>query len=361
MKPGRMIFPAGKYNRPGFMELDEGDAFAPVDWDDAASDAGSDAESDAGSDVSEAASDVSDRPRRRAAPRARAPRRARRLPTVREQEQQQPDDEGEEEGDEEEEKRGPHKIRSDDRPLRGLAAKPPDDRLLVLPNPDKRGTGRRAGKAAWMPTAPCRILFVGPPGSGKTNNVLNIALRFEPKPTRIMVLHLDPDAREYKILEKVAPVSYYTPDQPPDFKDLQDPDEARAAAKDGEEPPRTLLIVDEVPTKALDKAGKSALERIANFGSTHKNTSILFSFQNLTSIEPTIRRAFNHFCLSPSADSGSTQLAAHRIGCSEEELKDLFGLCRAPTDSIWVDTTRNADQPLRFRLNILVPILRCAR
>jgi hypothetical protein len=221
------------------------------------------------------------------------------------------------------------------------------DRILVFKNPDKEGSGSKSGAPAWMPSWPFRMLCTGPPGSGKRNAALNVAVRLRPAPDRIMVLHIDPESREYRVLEKLVGkdnVHYYTPDSPPNFEEIEGGNV------------KTLLIVDETPTKALTVKDRTSIERLCNYGSTHKNCSILFSFQDLTNISPSIRRAFNHFVLFRGPDDAMIKLAAHRTGVPPEELQELMTLCTKSTDSIWVDSSVRPDSPWRYRLNLSQPI-----
>lgn len=220
------------------------------------------------------------------------------------------------------------------------------DRVMVFANPDKKGHKTKSGVAEWLPAWPARMLFTGPPNSGKRNALLNVVMRMEP-PDRIMVLHIDPESKEYRILERLVGkenVTYYTPDDPPKFEEIEGDDA------------RTMLIVDETPTKSLAKKDQTDIERLCNYGSTHKNCSIFFCFQELTNISPNIRRSFNHFVMQKAADDAMVKAAAHRIGVPPEELMDLLSMCKKPTDNIWVDATVEPKSRWRYRLNLTRPI-----
>lgn len=221
------------------------------------------------------------------------------------------------------------------------------DRVMIFDNPDKKGHKPTSGAAEWLPAFPARMLFTGPPGSGKRNNLLNVLMRMQPPPDRIMVLHLDPESKEYRILEKLVGkdnVAYYTPDDPPKFEEIEGGDV------------RTVLVVDETPTKSLPKKDQSDIERLCNYGSTHKNCTILFCFQELTNISPPIRKAFNHFVLQKGPDDAFIKLAAHRTGVPPEELHELMTLCKKKTDSIWIDASVDPNSKWRYRLNLSRPI-----
>ncbi len=226
---------------------------------------------------------------------------------------------------------------------------PAEDRILVFDNPDKKSNGAPSGRAEWMPLHPCRIGLFGPPGCGKRNTLLNLIMRFDPPPVDIRVLHLDPETQEYEILKSIIPpdgeFEYYTPDDPPSFSEL-----------DGEK--RSLVVIDETPTQAMNKQALSELDRLLAYGSTHKSCSVVFSYQNLTSIIPSLRRSFSHFVLFPCVDHQVVTLAAHRVGVDPTELFDLLTLCRGPHDSITIDATRPPDSIWRYRLNLMFPVYR---
>jgi hypothetical protein len=224
---------------------------------------------------------------------------------------------------------------------------PTGGRILIFKNKDKQHAGK-SGRAPWLPEWPYRMLISGPVHSGKTNVAINIVTRMHPSPDKILILHLDPASHEYAPLELVCECHYYTPDMPPALDEFPEP-----GSKE-----RCVLIVDEVATKTLPKQARSDIERLCNYGSSHRNTSIIFVFQNLTGIEPSIRRAFQHFVIFPSPDEGTVDLAAHRVGCPVDMLKEIMTMCHKKGDSIYVDTTQHPDAPYRFRLNLANPIYR---
>ena len=221
--------------------------------------------------------------------------------------------------------------------------------LLVFENPDKMGAGSRSGKEPFMPAWPFRMLLTGPPHSGKRNAALNIIVRLDPPPSKIFVIHLDPNTKEYDMLSDIAPTETFSPDDPPNFSELEEADGATG---------RPLVIIDEVASKLMPGEARKALTQLLTYGSTHKNTSIMMMYQNLTSVDPAQRRCFNLFALWKNADDAVVNLAAHRVGVPPEEMGDLMSLCKKPQDFIVVDTTRSPADPYRFRLNLIHPINR---
>ena len=226
------------------------------------------------------------------------------------------------------------------------------DSLLVFANPDKVGAGAKSGAAPYMPFWPFRFLLCGPPHSGKRNAALNVIVRLDPPPSHIHIIHADTDTKEYEVLQTISPTTMYSPDDPPNFSEL-------STETDGS-PGRPLVIIDEIATKTLPKHSREALQALLGYGSTHKNTSVVCQYQNLTSIDPMMRRCFNLFALWPHVDDAVVNLAAHRVGVPPEEMTELLSLCKKPTDFIVVDISRAPSDPYRFRLNLMMPINRVA-
>lgn len=267
------------------------------------------------------------------------------------------------------------------------APAPAPGALLVYDNPDKKAT-RPSGTGPWMPTWPFRLLLSGPPGSGKRNMLMNVVFRMYPPPSAIHCVHYDPDTTEYAELEQLgSPIYYYTADDFPTADNLSAPDppqgwdyEAEARGKHGEEweektdeerealmaearrkcserlGTEPLVIIDELTKDILPPESTSRFERLMNFGSTHRNATVICSIQDVIGIPPKVRRAFNEFCLWRSPDSTATTVAATKVGVPPKMLQELFELCTDRHDCIWIDSTQPPDSEWRFRLNFLTPI-----
>jgi len=256
---------------------------------------------------------------------------------------------------------------------------PPQRSLLLFDNPDKVAT-RPSGDDEAMPLWPFRLLLAGPPGVGKRNMLLNLAFRLNPRPSSIHVVHVDPETPEYEVLEELGvPMYYWDAGDFPTVDDISNPPPAPIgaageadetaigdtdAAGDPDGPPEVprgkraspLVIIDEITSELLSSKGRSRLERLLNFGSTHRNASVCYSIQAVTNVPPKARRAFNQFCLWNQPDTSATAMAATRAGVPPAMLQQLFELCHDRHDSIWIDCDKHPDSPLRFRLNFLTPI-----
>src|SRR5579864_7685106 len=187
--------------------------------------------------------------------------------------------------------------------------------LIVFDNPDKQGD-RPSGPGPWMPRWPFRLLLSGPPGSGKRNMLLNVVFRLSPPPSAVHIVHYDPETVEYDVLGDLGcPLYYYDPADFPTSENIATPEPPPigetpdAGGSDDEaepEPPdgapnalgaAPLVIVDEVTADQLPADAKLRFERLLNFVSTHKNTTVMCSIQSVVNLPPKVRRGFNEFCL----------------------------------------------------------------
>ncbi len=262
----------------------------------------------------------------------------------------------------------------DDALAPGASDAPISRSLLVFSNPDKQGD-RPSGPEEWCPRWPYRCCLSGPPNSGKRNHILNLVFKMHPPPSCVLLVHVDPETREYDILEELGvPLMVFSYDDfptdeniknpdPPPFGDTADGissssdsdsvDEPRSGADLGSSP---LVIVDEITSDLLSKEMKVRFERLVNFTSSHRNCTVLCSIQDMMSLQPKVRRAFNHFDLWASPDANQAALVAKRAGIPKEMVQDLLKLCVERRDSIWIDCTRPSGDPYQFRLNIMTPI-----
>lgn len=222
---------------------------------------------------------------------------------------------------------------------------PRNKQLYVFENPEKQT--HRQSEDPMLPDWPFRMLLVGPPGSGKRSTLLCILANLAKMPDRVSVFHLDPETEEYDVLDREdSPLQVYGPEDPPTFEDFD-----RAE--------RNLLIVDEVDINALEKKHRSSVERMFGHGSTHRNTAIALCFQSWHKIPPAIRRACTHYILFKSSDKVELAQIALRAGVPKEDLVDIMtNILRDPHDSLWIDLTKNPEDPLRLRLNLWTPVTR---
>jgi hypothetical protein len=240
----------------------------------------------------------------------------------------------------------------------------------VFDNPDKKNK-YRIGDEEYMPNNSSRILYSGPPDSGKRSMILNLIFRMRPSPSAIHIVHQDPETIEYDVLTKLGvPIYFYGPDDFVTLKNIESPDEVDSDdegyhteedSESGEKEDLSknpVVIIDEITADTLKH--KDRMERLINYGATHKNILVICSIQSLMSIPVKSRRGFSQFCLWKQNDDTVNRLAASRAGVKQDVLDDLFKLCKSKHDSIWIDCDRHYDDKWRYRLNFILPITKCS-
>lgn len=262
--------------------------------------------------------------------------------------------------------------------------------LIIYENPEKLNK-RRLWEHESAPYNSSRICLSAMPGCGKRNLILNIVNRLQPKPKVIHVVHCDPNTIEYDCLGELGiPIYIYTPEDFPTLSNIIEPEQKESESDsdsadptDASETPEqadetessedaedtvllekneekdgrcSVVIVDECPADALGKVGNHRMERLINHISTHYDTLVICSIQNLINMAPAVRRGFNHHCLWKQSDAHANQYAATRAGIPIQMLTDMFELCKSKHDFIWIDLDNHADSQWRYRLNMLYPI-----
>lgn len=246
------------------------------------------------------------------------------------------------------------------RPARVPKKKYPDPiktgALVVFQNKDKKHNLGR-GKDPRLPPVPGRVLFCGPPGSGKLNSLNNLLVAQVARGIKfktLTVIHLDAASREYETTGGILGLM-------PDVYALGDedkplPDFSQWTPESGPH----LLCIDEVVIGDLPKKEANRLERLFSYASTHKNLSIYLSMQTLTAVPPAIRRAMSWIVLFPGADLAELPSVALRSGIPVEDLRAIFdsGLLSEPHSSLTVDLTAAPDSKFRLRKNLFFPVVR---
>lgn len=181
---------------------------------------------------------------------------------------------------------------------------------------------------------PFRGVLLGPPNSGKTTTVKNILMRQTLPFQRMYLVHCDAsNTNEYKDVGAIALSRFPRPEDWP-----------------GNE--KTLLVIDDVELKTMNKHQLQCLDRTFGYVSTHKNLSVLLCAQDPFNTPAIVRRCSNLWVLWPNRDADAMQTIARR--CGVQNLTGLFKYCQTPKDSIWVDLTDGS--PHKLRLNGYTPI-----
>ena len=179
---------------------------------------------------------------------------------------------------------------------------------------------------------PFRCILIGSPNCGKSTIVKNLVMHQQPEFDRVIVWHCDPETQEYQSL--TSGVQTHCPH-------LEDFDREE----------KTLVIIDDVPVRALDKKEKYRLDRLFGNWSTHKNISVCLATQQPSGLTPNLRRHASHFCIYRSTDMQSLRDICEKCGCPSEELKKILQKLENEHDSLMIDLT-SPENAYKFRKNI---------
>lgn len=203
--------------------------------------------------------------------------------------------------------------------------------IIVMDNPDK-GFHEKwyDGRNLLNIPHPYRCVCLGPPNSGKSLMVKNLLLRAKPEFDKLYVIHCDPGyTKEYDDVGGIM------------LDEIPAPNEW-----DGIE--KTLVVLDDLEFKQMNKEQKRNLDRLFGFVSTHKNISIILCSQDPFNVPPIVRRCSNLFILWKMPDMDAMSTVARKTGLKSEELKTIFKtFMHSPHDSLWVDITTKTPAKLR--------------
>ena len=254
--------------------------------------------------------------------------------------------------------------------------------IRVYDNPDKPD-GKKKSKG-WEILWPARIFITGPPGCGKRNTLLNYYNTIKPKPDRTILIHLDPNTTEYDIIEhekmkledfidemisesedrnhsKKIEYNVQIDNEPvSDAKTDNEPiSDNEPASECHEKSDKNLVIIDEINISALPKAKINQFRTLFNYISTHKNTTVILSYQDFFRVPTEIRDACNQFAIFRDHNLIKLKLIAIRIGENVDTLYEIVtGLLRYNHDFMWVDMDEPKESLWHLRLNFYSPIRR---
>jgi len=207
------------------------------------------------------------------------------------------------------------------------------NKLIALSNPDKQFHERWSKSRNMLDIPhPYRAICLGPPNCGKSTTVKNLLVRANPPFEKITVIHCDPEyTQEYDDLGSDVEIMGSVP-----------------APEDWEGEQKTLVILDDLEFKSMNKEQMRNLDRLFGYVSTHKNISCILCSQDSFNVPACVRRCCNVFILWKMTDIDSMACTARKTGLKASNLKNIFDtLMTEPKDSLWIDLTSHTPYPLR--------------
>lgn len=223
--------------------------------------------------------------------------------------------------------------------------KMPKNKLLVIKNAEK-DTGwyeswdyPKKRSIGHLPH-PFRLIASGSVGRGKTNTIKNIILQHQSgkrKFKKLYVATCSLDCREYDDMEHSGLMTQ-----------LPDPD-----MFDGSE--KCCLVIDDWECEASNKAELRKLATLFRYTSTHRNLSIICSYQSFVNIPSIARKCANYFLIYKPRSRLDLTTIANRCGIDKEDIKEIFNsICNGNYDSLLID--HSVGSPAMLRKNLFQKI-----
>ena len=146
----------------------------------------------------------------------------------------------------------------------------------------------------------------------------------------MFVIHCDPDyTQEYDDVEVVM------------LAKIPAPEEWEGKVK-------TLVILDDLEFKGMDKDQKRNLDRLFGFVSTHKHISCILCSQDPFNVPPIVRRCSNLWVLWRCPDLDAMSTCARKTGMKASNFNTIFNqLNLNGHNSLWLDMTSKSPYPMR--------------
>ena len=213
-------------------------------------------------------------------------------------------------------------------------------KLLNIPNADKKWHEKwYKGRDMLNYPHPFRLVIFGNPNTAKTTKAKNIMIRADPPFEKIFVIHIDGEyTQEYEDIDAVMLDKIPAPNSP---------------IFDGE--CKTLVVLEDLEFKFLNKTELRNLDRLCGYVSTHKNVSVITIAQDGFNLPPCVRRMSNIWVLGKSNDMDSIKQISRKCGLTPKFVENIYRTkLKTQYDSLWIDNTKNSPYPLR--LNGFEPI-----
>ena len=112
---------------------------------------------------------------------------------------------------------------------------------------------------------------------------------------------------------------------------------------------KTLLILEDLNLKQMDKDNRAKLNRLMGYTSSHLGVSICITTQNAYDLDASIRRMASVFVIFKSPDINALTILADRVGLKKKDMIHIMTELLTKThDSLWLDLTPGTNWPIRI-------------
>lgn len=217
------------------------------------------------------------------------------------------------------------------------------DKIVVIKNADKDSGNwvenwkkPKDRSLACFPH-PFRLMALGNVSRGKTNTIKNVFL-----------VHQQQKNRKFKklIIITCSVESDEWSDCDPDLILDEIPDLALFDGRD-----KTMVVLDDYEFVSSNKVQEKRLATLMRYVSSHKNVSVMLSYQSFFDVPPIARKCANIFLIYKPNSKAEINTIANRVGLEKGYLNHLFKhKCSGNYDSVCVDLTVNTPAKLRKNL-----------
>jgi hypothetical protein len=215
------------------------------------------------------------------------------------------------------------------------------DEVVVIKNADKDVGGwmetwdkPKHRSAGHLPHS-FRLLALGGVGRGKSNYMKNLFLRHQSSSRKFQKLYVVTcDANISREWDDMEPTEIM--DHMPDLELFED-----GTAK-------VCVIIDDYEFEKCSKDELRKLTTLFRMISSHKNVSVMCSYQSFFHCPSICRKTANVFILYKPTSESELQTIANRVGYKYEVLRDLFRKhCTEYHDHLMLDMTPKTPYPIR--------------
>lgn len=214
-------------------------------------------------------------------------------------------------------------------------------KIIPIPNRDKEfhESWKKNSDELDFPH-PFRAVITAPPNTGKSTIIMNLIMRQKPVFKKFIIIHCSPDeTKEYDILG--ARKSEEHPKSNVEIRgDIPDPKSFNGKIK-------TLVVLDDIEYKNLNKTQLSYLDRLFGFVSTHMNVSIIATAQVFFNLPPAIKRMANVLIIGKLNDRTAMNAIASKVGMNINLFQAYMKLLTDVHDTLWIDLTEKTPYPIR--------------